>query len=312
MKAKNLRIVSRNSQLALQQAEFVRTQLQILYPNLNITITGITTTGDKILNKSLQKIGGKGLFTKELEQQLLNNNADIAVHSLKDIPFQLPNQLILAAILERQSHYPYDAFISNTYNSLEQLPVEATIGTSSLRRSCQLLAVRPDLKILPLRGNINTRLDKLDQGNYDAIILAVAGLLRLNLESRITTVIDSEIMLPAVGQGALAIECHQDNSAIIELLKPLQHKISTQCITAERSMNRALGGSCHTPIAGHATYNAIANSIKLSGLVGSNDGSILLRATGTAAIEQAEDLGKAIAKQLQDQGADELIAATKS
>ncbi len=300
----NIRIATRKSPLALWQAEFVRQALSQLDPKLNITLVPLMTEGDKTLNQSLSKVGGKGLFIKELEIALLEDRADIAVHSMKDVPSDLPDELSLAAICQRED--PLDAFVSNIYDSLEHLPSDAIVGTSSLRRRSQILALRPDLTVKNLRGNLDTRLKKLDDNQYDAIILASAGLIRLDLRYRIKSQIPTETMLPAVGQGAIGIECKKDNEAILQQLMQLNHEITLCCLTAERAFNKRLNGSCQIPIAGFAELLP-NNELNMRGLVASPDGKQRLTATHQMPINKAEALGDFVAAALLEQGADNII-----
>lgn len=300
---KTLKIATRQSPLALWQANYVKTRLAELYPKLDVMLVPLVTKGDIILDSPLAKIGGKGLFVKELEQALLNGEADIAVHSMKDVPMQFPEGLTLAVICPRED--PRDAFVSNRYKSLEDLPLGAIVGTSSLRRQCQLKQLRPDLQIHSLRGNVGTRLSKLDQGDYDAIILAAAGLIRLTQEKRITSYLDITKSLPAVGQGAVGIECRIDDEATQKLLAPLADAITTYCVNAERAMNNHLQGGCQVPIAGFATISE--NQLHLRALVGSIDGTQILRAEAINTIENAEALGVQVAESLLKQGADRLL-----
>ena len=303
---KVVKIVSRKSALALWQANFVKTQLQHLYSDLEITITGITTEGDKELEASLTKIGGKGLFVKALEECLLNKEADIAIHSLKDMPAELPQGLEIAAILERED--VRDALISLNSHQLKELPPKAVVGTSSLRRQIQLYALRNDLQPKMLRGNVDTRLQKLDKGEYHAIILAVAGLKRLQLTHRITEYFPPEIMLPAVGQGALSIECRVEDEEIKKLIAPLHHLPTAHCVLAERSMNAALGGGCQLPIAGLATLTT-TGLIYLQGIVGGKDGQLFLKAHATGTSKEVLAIGKQVAEQLLAKGAKKIIDA---
>ena len=300
-----IRIASRESALALWQSEYIKAQLESLHPGLEVEIVGMTTKGDQILDVPLAKIGGKGLFVKELEQSMLVGETDIAVHSMKDVPMHFPEGLELAAICKRES--PFDAFVSNTYNTIDELPQGAVVGTSSLRRKTQLAALRPDLTIKSLRGNVNTRLAKLDAGEYDAIILADSGLKRLGFHDRIKQVIPAETSLPAVGQGALGIECRSADQAIKALLQPLIDEETNLCVRAERAMNTRLEGGCQVPIAGFAELEN--DSISLRGLVSAIDGSETLRATGStqADVESAEALGKKVAEDLLAQGAQALL-----
>ena len=306
-KPSKIRIASRESALALWQSEHIKAQLEALHPGLDVEIIGMTTKGDQILDVPLAKIGGKGLFVKELEQSMLEGNTDIAVHSMKDVPMHFPEGLELAAICKRES--PFDAFVSNRYNSIDQLPEGAVVGTSSLRRQSQLSALRPDLVVKGLRGNVNTRLAKLDAGEYDAIILADSGLRRLGFHERIRQVISAEQSLPAVGQGALGIECRSNDSAIKELLAPLIDEETNYCVRAERAMNTRLEGGCQVPIAGFAELKG--DTLSLRGLVAAVDGSKTLTAEGSISLTEksAEELGVEIAEQLLAQGADQLLQA---
>jgi len=303
---KTFRIVSRKSALALWQANHIKAKLSYLHPELEITIIGIQTEGDKTLETPLYEVGGKGLFVKALEEYLLENKADIAVHSLKDMPAELPEGLELSVILERED--PRDAFISKVYPSLESLPPNARVGTSSLRRQCQLATLRPDLNPLILRGNVDTRVQKLDRGEYDAILLAVAGMKRLGLENRLSQILPANKMLPAVGQGALSIECRKLDEATKSLIKPLHHLPTAQCVFAERSMNALLGGGCQLPVAGLATIQS-DGQLTLNGLVGSKDGKIILKASASGEKEQGIAIGKKVAEQLLVDGAKEIIKA---
>ena len=298
-------IASRESKLAMWQAEHIKARLEALYPQLTVEILGMTTQGDQILDKTLSKIGGKGLFVKELEQALQDGRADIAVHSIKDVPMNLPEGFALAAICERED--PRDAFVSNTYASLHELPAGAVVGTSSLRRESQIRARFPHLTIKPLRGNVQTRLRKLDEGEFDAIILAAAGLKRLELAERIRCELAPSESLPAVGQGALGIEIRADRSDLTELLAPLNHADTAACVTAERSLSRVLGGSCQIPIGGFATITD--DVITLGGFVAHPDGSVMLTASASAPRDYADALGRAVAKKLLEQDAGPLIEA---
>lgn len=296
---RSVRIISRTSALALWQAEFVKHQLQQLHPALHITIQGIKTEGDKILDVPLQKVGGKGLFVKELEVALLNHQADLAVHSMKDMPADLPEGLTLSAILPRGD--VRDAFISNQAKSYKTLASGARIGTSSLRRQAQLAAVRPDLTYCSLRGNVDTRLIRLDKGSFDGIILAVAGLQRLGLSDRISEYLDTELMLPGVGQGALGIETRVDDNEIQALLAGLHHPATAVCVFAERSLNAALGGNCQSPIAALAVLKAA--KLYLQGWVGSLDGQRMVKAKAIGYPRHPTELGKKVAAQLIKLGA---------
>ena len=304
---KKIVIASRESALALWQAEFIKRWLIELYPQSEISILGMTTRGDQILNISLSKIGGKGLFIKELEQAMAEGRADIAVHSMKDLPMNMPPGFALAAIAERED--PRDAFVSNHYKSLDALPAGSVVGTSSLRRESQLRARFPYLQVQPLRGNVQTRLRKLDEGQYAAIILAAAGLKRLGLADRITTVLSPELSLPAVGQGALGIECLSERADLIELMKPLHHIKTGQCVESERAMSRELGGSCQVPLGGFAEI--IEGKLVLRGFVASPDGSRILSAQLNGDPTAGKTMGIHLAKDLKAQGADEILDALK-
>jgi hydroxymethylbilane synthase len=270
-----------------------------------VEILGMTTRGDKILDAPLAKVGGKGLFVKELEQGLLAGTADIAVHSTKDVPVELPAGLHLPVILARED--PRDAFVSNRFEHLADLPPGARVGTSSLRRQCQLTARRPDLDIQPLRGNVNSRLAKLDGGEFDAILLAAAGLIRLGFAARIRSRLTIEESLPAIGQGAVSVECREDDARTLELLAPLHHPDTADCIRAERAMNRRLQGGCQVPIAGHALLEG--DDLRLRGLVGTPDGSRVLIAEHRLSRDQAEALGTRVAEDLLGQGAGDILHA---
>ena len=298
-----VRIATRKSPLAMWQAEHVADALRAAHPGINVEIHGMSTQGDKILDTPLAKIGGKGLFVKELEARMLEGDADIAVHSMKDVPVELPDGLHLAVIMQRED--PRDAFVSNNYASLEELPEGAVVGTSSLRRQCQLSDRRPDLVIKSLRGNVNTRLRKLDDGEYDAVILAAAGLIRLGFGERIRSSIDPEDSLPAIGQGAVGIECRADDPRINELLAPLHHADTATRVLAERAMNTRLEGGCQVPIGGHAVLEG--EEIWMRGLVGTVDGSEIIRAEIRGPRDQAEALGTALADELLEHGAKEIL-----
>lgn len=298
-------IATRESLLAMWQARHVASALRQLYPRLEVSILGMTTEGDRKQSTSLAKIGGKGLFVKELEEALAGGRADIAVHSSKDVPMHLPEGFALGAIMARAD--PRDAFVSNRYASLAALPQGARVGTSSLRRESQLRAKFAHLTIEPLRGNVQTRLRKLDDGDYDAIILAAAGLKRLDLESRIRAVIAPEDMLPAVGQGALAVECRADRADVLALLKPLCDEATTACVLAERALSRALAGSCNVPLAGYAELNG--TQLNLRGFVGAPDGTRHVSAAVEGNAADAEALGLSLAEQLKGLGADRILTA---
>ncbi|WP_198336182.1 hydroxymethylbilane synthase [Psychrobacter celer] len=319
-----LNIATRQSPLALWQAEHIRDRLLALYPEMTINLLKIVTKGDKILDTPLAKIGGKGLFVKELEQALYNKDADIAVHSLKDVPMQLPEGLTLGVYCKRAA--PTDAFVSNTYNSIDALPQGAIVGTSSLRRQCQIKAYRPDLQIKTLRGNVGTRLSKLDAGEYDAIILATSGLQRIKLDERIRGELDIDACLPAVGQGALAIECREGDDAVLQLLAPLNDNKARIRLIAERALNRHLEGGCQVPIAAYAVLqmadetegdraentengnNDDGNILWLRGRVGQADGSELLKAEKRITLTGNQDEQEAQANQLGIDVADMLLA----
>ena len=299
-----IRIATRKSPLALWQAHFVQSRLQQLYPHLQVELLPMSTKGDKILDSPLAKVGGKGLFVKELEQAILAGDADIAVHSMKDVPVEFPERLGLTIICERDD--PRDAFVSSRFTSIAELPAGSRVGTSSLRRQCQLRAQRPDLQVIDLRGNVNSRLAKLDAGEYDAILLAAAGLKRLGLHERISALLPAELSLPANGQGAVGIECRLDDNELLSLLAPLEHPQTRQRVLAERAMNRALQGGCQVPIGAYAELEG--DTLWLRGLVGLPDGSRILRAELRGAVGEPEALGQALAEQLLTQGAAELLA----
>ena len=303
-----IRIATRKSPLALWQAEHVRKRLLALHPGLQVELLTMSTQGDRILDSPLAKIGGKGLFVKELEQGMLDGRADLAVHSMKDVPAELPEGLGIGAILERED--PRDAFVSIQYASVDDLPEGARVGTSSLRRQCQLRARRPDLQILDLRGNVGTRLGKLDDGAYDAIVLACAGLKRLGLSERITRELPPGEMLPAIAQGVIGIECRVDDERVNSLIEPLNHAETRQRTDAERAMNAAMAGGCQAPVAGYSVLNDAA--IELHGLVGRPDGSDMIHGEVSGAAEHAAALGKQLANDLLSRGArtilDELLS----
>lgn len=301
-----LRIATRKSRLALWQAEHVRDRLQAVHPGLEVELVAMSTRGDKILDTPLAKVGGKGLFVKELEEAMLDGRADIAVHSMKDVPMHFPEGLGLSVILEGAA--PTDAFVSNDYHSLDELPEGARVGTSSLRRGLQIREARPDLEILSLRGNVQTRLSKLDGGEFDAIILATSGLQRLGLGERITMELPPEVCLPACGQGALGIECRSDDAELIALLAPLDDFATATRVRAERAMNTRLDGGCQVPIAGYAVLENGGRTLWLRGLVGNPEGTRVLRAEGRGAVSEPETLGVRVAKELLDQGAGEILA----
>ena len=305
MTSRLIRIATRKSALAMWQAEFVKSALKMAHPQLQVELVPMVTKGDIILDTPLAKVGGKGLFIKELEVAMQNGDADIAVHSMKDVPVEFPPGFGLHAICERED--PRDAFVSNHYNGFDDLPQGSTVGTSSLRRQCQIRRLRPDLNIIDLRGNVNTRLAKLDDGQYDAIILAAAGLIRLEMPERITCFIEPEVSLPAVGQGAVGIECRNDDQELISLLAALNHSDTATRVTAERAMNQKLEGGCQVPIGSYALLKG--NELYLRGLVGSADGKRMLTAEITGPASDAENLGIRVAQSLLEQGADKLLAA---
>lgn len=301
---KKLIIASRESALAMWQAKHIQSTLQKLYPDTTVEILGMTTTGDQILDSPLSRIGGKGLFVKELEQALADGRADLAVHSMKDVPMHLPEGFMLAAIGERED--ARDAFVSNDYKSLEALPQGAIVGTSSLRRQSQLQAMFPHLVIESLRGNLQTRLRKLDEGQYAAIILAAAGLIRLGLEARIAQFIPTTSSIPAVGQGALGIEINANRQDLLTVLAPLNHAETAASVEAERGMSRALAGSCTVPLGAYA--EVLGNTIKMTGFVASVNGAQMIKQTVTGTINDPEGLGKLLAQKLTDLGADKILA----
>jgi hydroxymethylbilane synthase len=304
MTTKTIRIATRHSPLAMWQANYVKSELLKFHPDLIVELLPMKTKGDIILDTPLAKVGGKGLFVKELEVAMLEGRADIAVHSMKDVPVDFPEGLGLTIICERDD--PRDAFVSNHFSSIDQLPLGAIVGTCSLRRQCQLRELRPDIIIKDLRGNVNTRLRKLDDGEYDAIILAAAGLIRLEMQSRIASFIEPEVSLPAVGQGAVGIECRLDDMQTIELLKPLEHHKTRQRVTAERAMNLALQGGCQVPIGSYSIFKE--DKLFLRGLVGSVDGTHIIRKEIMGNPDDAEQMGLSLAKQLLENGAQEILA----
>jgi hydroxymethylbilane synthase len=298
-----VRIATRRSPLALWQAEYVRSSLIALHPGIKVELVKMVTQGDKILDTPLAKVGGKGLFVKELEVGMLEGDADIAVHSMKDVPVEFPDGLHLGVICQRED--PRDAFVSNEHSDIKALPQGAIVGTSSLRRQCQLRSWRPDLQIKDLRGNVNTRLSKLDHSEYDAIILASAGLIRLGFKERIRQYLDTEISLPAVGQGAVGIECRVDDERINQLIAPLNHEQTRICVLAERAMNQRLEGGCQVPIAGYAQL--AYGQVKMRGLVGRPDGKQVIRGNIEGSAKNAEQLGRMLADDLLSRGAKEIL-----
>ncbi|KTT49175.1 porphobilinogen deaminase [Pseudomonas oryzihabitans] len=300
---REIRIATRQSALALWQADYVKARLEAAHPGLRVSLLPMTSRGDKLLDAPLAKIGGKGLFVKELENALLDGSADIAVHSMKDVPMEFPQGLGLYAICERED--PRDAFVSNRYARLADLPQGSVVGTSSLRRQAQLLALRPDLQIRFLRGNVNTRLAKLDADDYDAIILAAAGLIRLGFAERIRESLSVEDSLPAGGQGAVGIECRTDDAEIHALLEPLHHVDTERRVAAERALNRRLNGGCQVPIACYAVQEG--ELLWLRGLVGQPDGGLLLRAEARGPLNDPAALGVTVAEDLLAQGAQGIL-----
>ncbi|QYD67152.1 hydroxymethylbilane synthase [Paraburkholderia edwinii] len=304
-------IASRESRLAMWQAEHVQCALQKLYPSCDVKILGLTTRGDQILDRTLSKVGGKGLFVKELENALADGHADLAVHSLKDVPMELPPGFALSTILERED--ARDAFVSNDYHALSALPPGSAVGTSSLRREANLRARFPELIVKPLRGNLDTRLAKLDRGDYAAIILAAAGLKRLGLANRIRGLLDPLDSLPAAGQGALGIEIRAERANLAAWLAPLHHEHTAAAVEAERMVSRALGGSCQVPLAAYATWHD--GTLYLRALVATPDGQHVLHAHGSSAaatVERAIELGRKVASELESQGALEIVRALSS
>lgn len=304
MSKKIIRIATRHSPLAMWQANFVKAELLKHHADLTVELLPMKTKGDIILDTPLAKVGGKGLFVKELEVAMLENRADIAVHSMKDVPVDFPEGLGLSVICERED--PRDALVSNQFKKIADLPQGAVVGTCSLRRQCQIKSLRPDLVIKDLRGNVNTRLRKLDDGEYDAIILAASGLMRLEMHDRIASFIEPEISLPAVGQGAVGIECRLDDQETIALLAPLNHQQTRIRVTAERAMNLALEGGCQVPIGSFALLDG--EQVFLRGLVGSIDGKNIIRKEITGHADKAHELGEVLAQQLLDAGAKEILS----
>lgn len=301
----SLIIATRESPLALWQASFVKTQLEKHYPHLLVSLLGVTTTADKMLDTPLLQIGGKGLFVKELEEALLDGRADIAVHSMKDVPMELPSGLSLHVMCERED--PRDAFVALQFDTLDDLPPKAILGTSSLRRQSQLASLRPDIEMKYLRGNVNTRLARLERGEYAAIILAAAGLKRLNLQHYIRSYLSLEQSLPAAGQGVLGIECRSQDIQTQKLIASLNHTESKLCVTAERALCQRLGGGCHVPVAAFA--DMVDNKIFLRGLVANPQGTLILRAEHTDVVENVVKLGKKVADDLIAQGALDILAS---
>lgn len=303
MLPEKIRIATRKSPLAVWQAEYVAAQLKKQHPSLQIELVKIVTQGDRVLDTPLTKVGGKGLFVKELEVGMLAGKADIAVHSMKDVPMSFPDGLCLPVMLAREN--PKDAFVSKFYSALEDLPVGGVVGTSSMRRASQIKSKFPHVKIHDCRGNVNTRLAKLDAGQYDAIILAVAGLTRLGMQDRITKALTIDQSLPAIGQGAIGIECRSDNQHLIELLMQLDDASTHLCVSAERALNERLGGSCEVPIAGHAVLKN--KEIVLRGMVCSADGAEIYSADVSGV--DAQKVGVAVAEKLLQKGAGKVLKA---
>lgn len=304
-RTRTIRIATRKSDLAMWQAKYVQAKLLEHHPHVNVELLPMSTQGDRILDTPLAKIGGKGLFIKELEIAMQNGEADIAVHSMKDVPVAFPEGFGLHAICEREN--PFDAFVSNHYDNIEALPLGAVVGTSSLRRQCQIRAFRSDLVIKDLRGNVNTRLAKLDEGQYDAIILASAGLIRLGMRERIKQEIDTGVSLPAVGQGAVGIECRNDDAELISLLQALNDSQTAARVLAERAMNARLEGGCQVPIGSYAVLSD--DTLTLRGLVGTPDGTTILKASAEGPLADAEKIGTEVANKLLEQGAKEILDA---
>ncbi len=317
MTAKNNTVIigTRGSKLALWQANWIKSLLEKEHAGIKVVLEIIKTTGDKILDVPLAKVGGKGLFVKEIEEAMLRNDIDLAVHSMKDVPAVLPVELHIGAVCERED--PRDAFLTQIQNSkfkiqnYKSLPQGATVGTSSLRRMCQLLRSRPDLKIVQLRGNLDTRIRKLDEGQFDAIIVAAAGVKRLGMAERITEILDPTISLPAIGQGAVGIECRKDDDSVNELIRPLNHPETSVCVLAERAFNRKLEGGCQIPLAAHARLlsplNTSDSQLYIEGLVGSIRGDNVISGSIQGRPELAEELGTLLAEDLLSRGAKEIL-----
>jgi len=305
---KTLRIATRKSPLALWQANHIKTRLEKIHSGLSVELVSMVTEGDRIADVALSKMGGKGLFVKELEQAIREDRADIAVHSIKDVEANLPDDLVLGIICERED--PSDTFVSNAFDNFEEWPRHAKSGTSSLRRQCQIKLLRPDLEISVLRGNVETRIKKLDAGNYDAIILAAAGLIRLGMDDRIKAFFSTKEMIPAVGQGAIGVECRKKDDEVLELLSPLDHAETRTRVLAERAMNQHLDGGCDVPIAGHAVFEG--DQLRLDGLVGEPDGSEVLKVSHTGDPNNPEGLGIKVAEDLLLQGAAEILNSNRT
>jgi len=303
MAKQSIRIATRQSALAMWQTDYVKGRLELAHPGLEVEIVGITTRGDRIQDRPLVEVGGKGLFVKELENALLNETADIAVHSMKDVPMDLLAEMEIPVICQRED--PRDAFVSTKFSNLEELPQGATVGTSSVRRKSQLAALRADLKFLDLRGNVDTRLRKLDEGQYDAIILAVAGLNRMGWADRISAALSVEACIPSAGQGAVGIECRTGDQKVKQLITPLNHADSFTVVTCERALSRRLQASCEVPVAAYAQLKD--DKLEVSGMVASLDGEKVLRAKLTGTRDEAASLGIALAEELLDRGAGEIL-----
>ncbi len=300
-----IRIATRSSKLALWQSNWIKDEINKRYPEIRVELVHIKTKGDKILDTPLAKIGGKGLFVKELEVSLLNNETDIAVHSLKDVPTELPEGLEISVFTQREN--PWDAFVSNHYRTFNNLPQNAVIGTSSLRRMAQLQKSRPDLEFKTLRGNVNTRLSKLDNGEYDAIILAAAGLVRLGLEDRITEQLSFDLSIPAIGQGVVCIESRIGDTEVLSVIEPLIDSHTTDTVAAERALLNRLNGGCQVPLAGHAVIEK--DILTLTGMLADPNGSQFIRLSKSGAVENAESIGKELGKELLDNGGREILAS---
>lgn len=305
MSEHQITIATRESPLAIKQTEWVRDRLLECFPQLDIKLLGMTTQADKMVNISLEKLGGKGWFVKELEEALYDGRADMAVHSMKDVPMDLPSGLTIPVICERED--PRDAFVSNQFASLATMPAGAVLGTSSLRRQTQIKKFRPDLNMLSLRGNVNTRLQRLDEGQFAGIVLAAAGLKRLSFEKRINEYLAPGICLPAAGQGALGIECRADNSNIINLINPLNHVETHACVLAERAVCKRLQGGCTVPIGAYATL--FGNQLTLNGLIANGSGTHVLYAEASDHIKNALAIGARVAESLIEQGAEDILRA---
>ena len=302
---KTLKIATRKSPLALWQAEHVKKRLMDTHSDLNVELVSMTTEGDRFLDAPLIAVGGKGLFIKELETALLEGRADIAVHSMKDVTIDLPDELALPVIMERED--TRDVFISNSFENIEELPTNAVLGTSSLRRQSQIKALYPDIELKDLRGNVGTRLGKLDAGEYDGILLAAAGIIRLGMQERITQFLPHELLLPAIGQGAIGIECRAGDDVVEELIAPLNHKETSTCVHTERAFSRRLFGGCQLPIAGQATING--NEITLNGLIAKTDGSDVVQSELTGSQDDFDNIGTTLAETLLQRGGDKILEA---